>query len=164
MAREVNWRGAEVRPARRLTYAFAGLLAGDSVLLLFLLENAIWIRRSLLVSHMGQPGSTILLALEQFVIYASCSFLGWVFVGIPVVLLFSARFITGLSWFLKLLVGAALGPLALFLVFVLLARGHLRFRASFIGTGVFWLYSVVVSTISFMAYAALLRRGAARRA
>ncbi len=154
-----SWNmSTQVAPARRLAYAFVGLLAGDAILLCYLLQSAFWIRRSLLAAHIGEPGRMIPVALEEFVIFAACSLVGWLFIGIPTALLFPARSITGLSWASRLLVGAALGPFGLFLIIVLLARGHIDFWASFAGTGTLWIYSVMVSTVSFFVYAALLHR------
>jgi hypothetical protein len=42
-----------VNPIKRLAYAFVGLLADDSILLLFLFQNAIRARLDLLALHMG---------------------------------------------------------------------------------------------------------------
>lgn len=153
-----------VPPKKRLAYAFVGLLTGNAILLFFLLQNALRARAGLLAAHMGAPASMISVTLEQFVLYAIASLAGWLLIGLPTVLLFPARSITGLSWPLRLLAGAVLGPFALFGVFLLLGRGHLAFPASFTGTGILWVYSVLVSTVAFVVYAALLRREQVRRA
>jgi hypothetical protein len=52
-----------VNPIKRLAYAFLGLLAGNAILLLFLLQNAIRIRALLFASHMGNPALGMPLAL-----------------------------------------------------------------------------------------------------
>lgn len=109
---------------RRVAYAFVGLLGGNSALLLFLLQNAMRLRSSLFGMHMGEPARQIPIALQLFVLYARLSFVGWLFVGFPIALLLPARSITGLWWPLRVLVGAALGPLALLVIFVLLGHGH----------------------------------------
>src|SRR5580700_7251828 len=70
-----------VNPIKRLAYAFVGLLAGNTILLLFLLQNAIRIRALLLASHMGKPALEIPLALQMSVLYASFSLAGWLLVG-----------------------------------------------------------------------------------
>jgi hypothetical protein len=64
-----------------------------------------------------------------------------------------------LSWPVRVIVGAALGPLALFLLFVLLSHGHIDFNdhGTFTGTSWLWAFSILVSTVSFVLYAALLR-------
>jgi hypothetical protein len=144
-----------VNPIRRLAYAFVGLLAGIAILLLFLLQNAFRVRAMLLAAHMGEPARQISYALQVFVLYAIFSFVGWVLVGLPTALAFPARSITRLSWPLRVVVGAALGPLALFAIFVLLAHGHIN-SLSFTGTSVLWAYSILVSTVSFVVYVALL--------
>ncbi len=139
-----------VNPIKRLAYAFVGLLAGDAILLLFLLQNAIRIRADLLALHMGEPGF---------------SFVGWLFVGLPIALFLPARFIARLPWALRLFAGAALGPLALFLIFMLasdssraaLAHGHIL-PGMFTNTASLWPFSILVSTVSFVLYAALLRK------
>jgi hypothetical protein len=77
-------------------------------------------------------------------------------VGLPTALFFPARSITRLPWALRLLVGAALGPLALLVIFVLLGHGHLEFRGTFRSTGWLWAYSILVSSVSFALYVALL--------
>jgi hypothetical protein len=142
-----------------VAYAFVGLLGGNAALLLFLLQNAIRLRASLLAMHMGEPVLQIPLALEMFAFYAPFSFVGWLFVGIPIALLFPARSIKRLSWPVRGFVGASLGPLALSLVLVLLSRGHIDFsdHGTFTGTSVLWVFSILVSTVSFLLYAALLR-------
>jgi len=156
---------AAVNPIKRLAYAFVGLLAGDAILLLFLLQNAIRIRADLLALHMGEPGRQIPQAIEIFVLYARFSFVGWLFVGLPIALFLPARFIARLPWALRLFVGAALGPLALFLIFMLasdsnraaLAHGHIL-PGMFTNTASLWPFSILVSTVSFVLYAALLRK------
>ncbi len=152
-------RNRALNPTRRVAYAFVGLLGGNAALLLFLLQNAIRLRASLLAMHMGQPALQIPLALEMFAFYAPFSFVGWLFVGVPVALFFPARSIKRLSWPVRVLVGTALGPLALFFVFVLLSHGHIDFRdhGTFTGTSLLWALSILVSTVSFVLYAALLR-------
>jgi hypothetical protein len=143
---------------RRVAYAFVGLLGGNAVLLLFLLQNALRLRASLLAMHMGEPARQIPLALEMFVFYSPFSFVGWLLVGLPTALFFPARSIRRLPWPLRLLAGAALGPLALLVIFVLLGHGHLEFPGTFRGTGWLWAYSILVSTVSFVLYVFLLRK------
>jgi hypothetical protein len=128
----------------RLAYAFIGLLGGDAALLLFLVQNAFRARQ-------------IPVAAEMFVFYASFSLVGWLLVGLPIAVFFPTRSITRLSWPLTLLVGAALGPLALLVIFALLGHGHVEFPGTFRGTGWLWAFSILVSTVSFVLYTALLK-------
>jgi len=144
-----------VSPAKRFGYACIGLLAGDAVLLLFLLVNALRLRSSLLAIHMGEPARQIPEAFDIFIIYAVISFGGWLLVGLPTALFVPARFFTGLRWPLRVLLGAALGPLALFVIFAFLAHGHIN-SMSFPSGGLPWIYSIMVSIPSFVVYAALL--------
>ena len=153
----MNARFAD-RPMKRLAYAFVGLLAGDAVLLLFLLQNAVRLRADLLALHMGEPAEQIPQMLQLFVIYAFFSIVGWLLVGLPTALLFPARSIVRLPWPVRPLVGAALGPLALFLILVLLARSHLDFPRTFVGTRWLWACSILISTIAFVLYVALLSK------
>ena len=96
-------------------------------------------------------------------LYARLSFVGWLFVGLPIALLLPAHIIRRLPLPLRPLVGGALGPLALFLVFLLvsdssraaLAHGHI-IPGMFTGTASLWPLSVLVSTASFVLYIALL--------
>jgi hypothetical protein len=143
---------------QRLAFAFGGLIVGDGLLLLYLLQNALRARATLLASHMGEPARIVPVTLQKFVIYAVFSFAGWLVVGLPIAVLFPARFITRLSWPLRVLVGAALGPVALFVIFLLLGHGHISFPGTFRGTGALWPFAVVVSTVSFVAYVALLQK------
>jgi hypothetical protein len=143
-------------PIKRVAYSFIGLLGGEAALLLYLLLNAFRLRAYLLAMHMGEPARQIPLALEIFVVYATFSFAGWLLVGVPTALFFRAHSITRLPWTLRVVVGAALGPLALFVIFVLLSHGHLELRSTFRSTGMLWVYSILVSSVSFVLYVALL--------
>jgi hypothetical protein len=96
-----------------------GLLAGDLILLFFLLQHAL--HATLLA---GEPARTIADTVQTFILYAIFSFVGWMFVGLPRTLLFPAGSITRLSWPRALILGAISGPLV---IFALLSRGHIYF-------------------------------------
>ena len=140
-----------INAAKRLGYALVALLAGDGMLLFFLLQHAF--HATLLA---GEPARMIPDAVQTFLLYAIFSFVGWLFVGLPAVLLFPAGSITRLSWPLALTVGGTLGPLALLVIFVLLGRSHIYFR-NIAEISTLLAYTILVSTISFMVYLALLR-------
>jgi hypothetical protein len=106
-----NTKIARISPAKRLVYAFVGLLAGDLILLFFLLQHAI--HTTILE---GAPARTLPDAVETFILYAIFSLVGWMLVGLPATLLFPARSITRLSWPRALIVGATVGPIALLAV------------------------------------------------
>jgi hypothetical protein len=114
---------------------------------------------------MGEPGRQIPQTIEIFSLYARLSFVGWLFVGLPIALLVPAHFFRRLPWPLRPLVGAALGPLALFLIFVLvsdtsrkaLAHCHML-PGMFTNTASLWPLSILVSTAAFVVYVAILRK------
>ena len=154
-----------VGSVKRLAYAFLGLLAGDAILLLYLLQNAIRLRAHLLDLHIGEPARQIPQTIQLFAFYVRLSFIGWLLVGLPIALLFPPHFIRRLPWPLRLLVGATLGPLALFLIFVLIndssrtafVHGHML-PGLFTNTASLWPLSILVSTVAFVVYIALLRK------
>ncbi len=133
-----------IGPAKRLRYAFIGLLAGDATLMLSLLR---W-----------WPFSESVVLLE---IYGLFSLFGWLLIGLPVALWIPPDAVTRLSWPSRLLVGAALGPVALLLILIVLNTPRLS-RLSFRGTGGMWFFSLLVSTVGFMVYAALLQKEQSR--
>jgi len=147
-----------IRALNRVKSAFVGLLGGNLALLLFLLQNAIRLRADLLAMHMGEPARQIPFAVEMWVFYVPFSFVGWLFVGVPIALIFPASSIKSLSWILRVFIGAALGPLALFLIFALLSHGHIQFGnpGTFTGTSSLWAFSILISTVSFLIYVVLL--------
>ena len=147
-----NTKIPPISPAKRLVYAFVGLLAGDLILLFFLLQHAI--HTTILE---GAPPRTLPDAVETFILYAIFSLLGWTLVGLPATLLFPARSITRLSWPRALIVGATVGPIALLAIFALLGRTHIHFR-NFTEISTLFAYTILVSTVSFMVYLALLRK------
>jgi hypothetical protein len=157
-----NSRVAEntgVGPFRRLLLAFVGLLAGNAALLLFDIQNAVRVRAALLTAHIGAPAAVFPQMWELYFLYAIFSLAGWTLVGLPIALAFPARLLTRLIWPIRLLIGAALGPLALLLIFVLLAGRLGQFSTlSLAQTESLWPFSILVSTVSFVVYAALLRR------
>jgi hypothetical protein len=97
-------------------------------------------------------------------LYGIFSFVGWAMIGLPIALGVPARFLCRLSWPPRLLIGAALGPLSLLAIFVILAaRGGTLKTFTLANTGVFWPMSMLVSTTSFIVYTALLRKQAVLR-
>jgi hypothetical protein len=125
---------------RRLLFAAISLAAGNAALLLFMLSSGLrdW---------------------SVFLLYAIFSVLGWILVGIPIAVAFPAHLLSRVAWPFRLLIGAALGPLALLLVFLVLARIQGRpGEFSLAHTEFYWLLSVIVSAISFLVYASLSRR------
>ena len=147
-----NTKIPRISPAKRLFYALVGLLAGDLILLFFLLQHAL--HATILA---GEPARMLPDAVETFILYAIFSFVGWILVGLPATLLFPARSIARLSWPRALIVGVTVGPIALLMIFALLSRSHIYFR-SFAEISTLFAYTILVSTVSFMVYLALLRK------
>jgi hypothetical protein len=147
-----NTNIARIDPAKRLLYTLIGLVAGDLMLLFVLVRHSI--HATLLA---GEPAPTIADAVQTFALYAAFSFVGWLFVGLPVALLLPATSFARLSWPLAVVVGAALGPPALLVIFVLLGRNHIYFR-NLGEIGTLFAYTILVSTVSCMVYLALLRK------
>ena len=145
-------------PFQRLVFAFIGLLAGNAALLLYLVQNAIAVRAVLLKDHMGEPARQLPQAWDMFIIYAIFSTGGGALVGLPVALAFTGRVLSRLAWPLSLLIGTALGPFALLLIFVVMSglQGQPG-GFSLAHTESLWPLSSLVSTVSFVVYAALLR-------
>jgi hypothetical protein len=142
---------AETGPFRRLLFALVGLLAGNSALLLLFLLSAI------------RQSHTARQAWDAFIVDAlfsvAVSFVGWAVIGVPIALIPPTRFLSGSPWPLRLIIGAALGPLALLLASVAIATLRQQLSAfSLAGAETLWWFSIVVSTVSFEVYAALLRK------
>lgn len=130
-----------VNPFKRIAYSFLGLIAGDAVLLaLFAISQL----------------------LDLFVLYGMFSLAGWVLVGIPVALAVPGRLVARLPWLLLFVIGAVLGPLALFLIFVLLNGRHIS-RLSFAHTESLWPFSILIAAVAFFTYGLLIRREVRRK-
>jgi hypothetical protein len=146
-----NTKIPRISPAKRLLYSLVGLLAGDLILLFFLLQHAL--HATILA---GEPARTLPDTVETFILYAIFSLVGWMLVGLPATLLFPARAITRLSWPRALIVGATVGPIALLVIFALLSQSHIYFR-NFAEISTLFAYTILVSTVSFIVYLTLLR-------
>jgi hypothetical protein len=139
---------------RRLAYALVGLLAGDSALLLYMLLNAFWARATLLAAHAGEPYAQAPEAIQLFTLYAPFSLVGWLLIGVPIVLLLPVRSVIRWPWPFVITLGGFLGPPAMLIILRMLGGG----RIVFAGTGPLFIFSILVSTVSFAVYVALLRK------
>jgi hypothetical protein len=139
---------------KRLAFGFVGLVAGDAALLLYMLLNAFWARARILAAHMGEPHAQIPVAIQIFTLYAPFSLVGWLIVGVPIVLVLPVRLITGWPWLLVVTLGACLGPPAIIVILLVLGDGRILFA----GTAPLFIFSILVSTVSFTVYVALLRK------
>jgi hypothetical protein len=108
---------------------------------------------------MGEPHLVLAQMWEIFGLYATFSVVGWVLVGVPTALAFTPHLLLRVGWPARVVIGAAMGPLALLLIFVVLfaIQGRLG-QFSLAHTEGLWPFSILVSTVSFLAYTALLRR------
>ncbi len=141
-----------ISPSKRLLYALVGLLAGNLILLFFLLQHAL--HATILA---GEPARTIADTVQTFSLYTIFSFVGWMFVGLPGTLMFPPGSIARLSWLRALILGAISGPIALLVIFALLSRSHIYFR-NLAEVSTLLAYTIVVSTVSFVVYLSLLRK------
>ena len=143
---------------QRLTYAFVGLLSGDAALVLYMVVNAFWVRATYRAAHVGEPERVVSVALQVVTLYVVCSLFGFLAVGVPVALLLPARFVARWPWLVTIAVGALLGPPALFVILLVLGGGSVHLSSSFRETGPLFAFSILVSTVSFGVYVALLRK------
>ena len=120
----------------RLLSAAAGLLAGLAALLLVLYPYA----------------------LALFWLYAIFSAAGWVIVGLPIVFFLPSALWARLPWPVVAGIGIASGPFALLLIIAALFVFQGRIGDfSLDHTESYWLFSTLVSTVTVLVYAALLR-------
>jgi hypothetical protein len=129
------------------------LLAGDAALLILTLLNALQIS---LLLH-GQLKAQFLTAMGFFIPIAIVSVVGWMMIGIPIVLILPPARILQASWWLLIPAGALLGPLALFVIFLFLSRG-MPTAETFTHTGFFWACASLISTVAFGVHCMLMRR------
>jgi len=98
-------------------------------------------------------------------IYAVQAVAAWIMVGVPIALAVPARAWTRIPWWLAVLIGAALGPVALLLLMLLFAvlRGSIA-SFSLYNTGSLWLAVMFISMIAFVSYVTMIRVACGRRA
>ena len=137
----------------RIGYSFFGLLAGNAVLLIFALVNALHVS---LLLH-GQVKAQCLTALGFFIPIAITSVAGWLIVGVPAVLVLSPRRILQSPPWPLLFFGALLGPAALFAIFLVLSPGMPK-QETFAHTGFLWVSASLISCVAFAVHCALMRR------
>jgi hypothetical protein len=144
----MDTKSDRVNPIERVAYAFVGLSSGDAMLRLYLL-----------ISWSPQP------EMVTLVIFAMFSFVGWLCVGLPIALVLPTRSITHLSWPLALVVGVVVGPVALlgamlgiFLTSYVCPIGFVSGMPGYMISKVEpYAFSILISTVSFGVYVALLR-------
>ena len=140
-------------PLLRVGYSFFGLLAGDAALFILFLLNAL---RASLLLH-GQLKAQCLTAFGSFIPIAIVSVPGWLAVGVPAVLILSPQRVLQSPLWLLLAVGALLGPIAFFVIFLLLSPG-LPAAETFTNTSLLWACASLISAVAFAVHCALLRQ------
>lgn len=94
--------------------------AGDAALLIVPLYNAVRLRTVLLTIHIGEANLALPNSKGIFLIYAIFSVIGWIFVGVPIVIALPERLLSRVPWLGCTFIGATLGPLALLIILLVL--------------------------------------------
>ena len=151
--RRIGW-------ARRIFYAFLGLLAGNAAIVAWYLITSLWALARFHSFPSEHPVSHILIGYAGLiVIYGSFSLIGWLVVGLPAVLLLPVRILNRLPWLAILLIAAAIGVAAFFPIYLLLNGGHLTSDSfSFRRSGMYWFLALLASMAGFPTYCWLIRR------
>lgn len=133
-----------MRVLRKIGYSFVGPLAGSATLLAyFVLTTRAW------EPNHWQP-------FDIFLLIMTFTLPGWIIIGVPAVLFIDVQFIRILHWLLVLLIGAALGAFALFLISLIFGLVHYINLGGHWGPW-YWL-AMLVSTVAFAVYSALARQ------
>lgn len=145
---------------RRVGYAFIGLLAGNAAIAAYFLSTYL---RGLLQFHSSvaaRPASQILIGYAGLMLlYGTFSLIGWLVVGLPAVVLLPLRMISRLPWLVILLIAAAIGVTAMFLILLLFSGGHLTPDSfSFRRFWLYWVLALLASMVGFPTYCWLIRR------
>ena len=91
-----------------------GLVAGDAALLIVPLYNAVRLRTVLLTIHIGEANLALPNSKGIFPV------IGWIFVGVPIVIALPERLLSRVPWLGCTFIGATLGPLALLIILLVL--------------------------------------------
>ena len=152
-----------VRPigwARRIVYAFIGLLAGNAAIVGYSLITSLWAPVRLHPFPSQPPVTHILIGYVGLILlYGPFLFLGWLVVGLPTVLLLPVRILNRLPWFAIPLIAAGMGLAAFLPIYLLFIGGHLTSDAlPFRRSGTYWFLALLASTAGFPTYCWLIRR------
>jgi hypothetical protein len=145
-------------PLRRIAYSFAGLAAGDFVLVIIQVANNVTrFPRELWWIHLFPPDNQTPQMLGMYTVAPIVSVIAWALAGVPIVLWLSTQEIAGASWPVLISGGSLLGPLSLTLPIVALSRGE--HVVELIGVSwIFLLCSAICSGLAFAIHCALVRR------
>jgi hypothetical protein len=144
--------------ARRLGYAFVGLLAGNAAIAAYFLSGYLWALLLNYSSIAGHPARDLLIGFAGMeLLYATFSLIGWLVVGLPAVFLVPVRILNRLPWLMIILMAAAIGVAAFFPIDLLLNGGHLS-PDSFRRERLDWLLALLASIVGFPTYCWFVRR------
>ena len=110
---------------RKIGYSFVGLMAGNGVNLILLLLIALLTKLDVFAQIQQFWNLDIRTALLLFMVFGMFSMLGWAVVGLPVMLALRTEVAADFHWITSALVGAALGILAMLLLFTALYQGRI---------------------------------------
>ncbi len=147
----------------RIGYAFIGLLAGNAVMDAYVLRGLPW---ALATSSTGVRLSDIVLGVFGVILlFGTFSLIGWLLVGVPVVLFLPIRLVRRLPWAAIFAIAAILGPVAFFPVFLLLFASPFMLDYPVAHSSVqhgwlaaYWLFAFLASIVGFPTYCWLVRR------
>lgn len=147
----------------RVGYAFLGLLIGNAAILVYFFST--WLPALIHPPNGWRVAAFAVLlgTLGLMSLYGTFSFIGWLLVGLPVVLLLPPRIIARLSWIAILAIAALLGPLAFLPIFLFLFPGQFTRIFTLSPSGQdspaqYWMIACVASVAGFTAYCWLVRR------
>ena len=152
---------------RRTGYAFIGLLAGNAAIDAYIFRGVPW---ALFTSSLGVGLRDIVIGMAGVILlFGVFSLIGWLLVGLPVVLFLPLRVVRRLPWPAIFAIAAVVGPAAFFPVFLLLFASPFALSypvphasAQHGWHSQYWLFALLASIVGFPAYCWLVRRRLSR--
>lgn len=151
----------------RIGYAFVGLLAGNAAMDAYLFRGVPW---ALFTRSVGVSLRDLVVGMAGVILlFGVFSLIGWLLVGVPVVLFLPLRFVTRLPWAALLAIAAVVGPAAFLPVFLLLFSSpsaaaypvaHSSAQHGWLAE--YWLFALLASIVGFPTYCWLVRRRLSR--
>ena len=149
--------------AQKIGYSFVGLMAGNGASLAVLLLIAVLPCLGVFTG-VGQfwkldIGETFGVSVAIWIV----SLVGWVVVGLPIVLLFRAEIVTEFYLITAALIGAVVGLFTMFLMFLAINQGRLDTMAlhnpqTMRTVIVFFTGAALISGVAFAVYCSLVKR------
>jgi len=153
---------SEIGFERKIGYSFLGLMAGNVVSLMMLVFISALPLLNVLPEVRKIWNLDISQALGLSVAIWIVSMLGWVVIGLPVVLLLSAEIAADFYWITAALIGAVLGLLTILLFYLALNQGRLdtstfRNPQAMLMTATFFSSAALIAGVAFAVYCALVQ-------